>query len=78
MDASGSTTLHQLSRVEGRFPSLTVLSENQEWNNCSYQVKHPYNNCLYKQDGKSCNDAAVFTSTTDLAVVPSSADYPSC
>ena len=76
VDTSGSTTPHELSRVEGSFPSLTVLSENQEWNNCSYQVRQPYSNCLCKQDGRSCDDTAVFTSTRDLAVVPSSGDYP--
>ena len=40
MGTSGSTTPHQLSRVEGSFPSLSVLSENQEWNNCSFQVNN--------------------------------------
>ena len=43
-----------------------------------YQVRQPCSNCLCKQDGRSCNDTAVFTSTTDLAVVPSYADYPLC
>ena len=51
VDTSESTTPYQQSRVEGSFPSLIVLSENQEWNGCSYQVGQPYSNCLCEQDG---------------------------
>ena len=56
----------------------TALPENQEWDKCPYQVRQPYSHCLHKQDGRSHNDTTLFISTTDLAVVPGSADYSSC
>ena len=36
VDATGMTTTHQLFRVDGIFPSFTILSENQEWDKCSH------------------------------------------
>ena len=78
VDTTGSTTTHQLFRVEGSFPSFTILSENQQWDKCSHQVRQPHSHCLHKQDGSSYNDTTLLISTTDLAVVSGSADYPSC
>ena len=71
-------TPHQLFRVEGSFPSYTILSENQEWDKFSHQVRQPHSHFLRKQDGSSCNDTTLFIGTIDLAVVPGLADYPSC
>ena len=78
VDATGSTTTHQLFRVEGSFPSFTILSENQEWDKCSHQVRQLHSHCLHKQDGSSYNDTTLLISTTDLTMVSGSADYPSC
>ena len=63
MDASGSTTPHQLSSVEGNFPNFPVISENLEWIKCTYQVRQLYSNGLCEQGGKYCNDTALFIST---------------